>query len=87
MVLKKASRVNYLLLWLCKLNRLVLFPFSVLFKYPKKISAGNNIAEEEEEKNTNVMEPIEEEGLSLANNCSPGVMIRRVNPRNRSLGL
>merc|ERR1712192_228337 len=77
MVVKKASRVNYLLLWLCKLNRLVLFPFSVLFKYPEKISAGKNIAEEEEEKTTNALVPIEEEGLSLANKCSP-ILIRRV---------
>jgi len=87
MVLRKASRVNYLLLWLCKLNRLVLSPFSEFFKYPKKISVGINIDEEEEKKNTNAMEPIEEEALFLANKCSPGVLIRRMNPRNRSLGL
>ena len=87
MVFREASRVNYLLLMLCKLNRLVFSPFSVFFKYPKMISTGNKIAEEEEEKNTKAMESIEEEALSLANNCSPGVMIRRMNPRNRSLGL
>jgi len=90
MVLRKASRVNYFLLKLCKLNRLVFSPFSVFFKYPKMISTGNKIAEEEEEKNTKAMESIVEEALSLqglASNCSPGVMIRRMNPRNRSLGL
>ena len=87
MVLRKASRVNYLLLMLCKLNRLVFSPFSAIFKYPKKISAGINIDEEEEKKNTNAMEPIEEEALFLADKCSPGVLIRRMNPRNRSLGL
>ena len=85
-VLRKASRVNYLLLMLYKLNRLVFSPFSAIFKYPKKISAGINI-DEEEKKNSNAMEPIEQEALSLANKCSPGVMIRRLNPRNRSLGL
>jgi len=87
MVLRKASRVNYLLLMLYKLNRLVFSPFSAIFKYPKKISAGINIDEEELKKNSNAMEPIEEVVLSLASKCSPGVMIRRLNPRNRSLGL
>ena len=87
MGLRKASRVNYLLLMLYKLNRLVFSPFSAIFKYPKKISAGINIDDEEEKTNSNAMEPIEEGALSLANKCSPGVMIRRLNPRNRSLGL
>merc|ERR1712192_193706 len=86
MVVGRASGVNCLLLWLCGLDRLVLFPFSVLFKCPERISAGRGVAEEEEERTTNALVPVEEEGLSLANGCSP-ILIGRANPRSRSLGL
>ena len=81
-VLKKTIRVNYLLLWLCKLNRLLLLPFSIFLDKPKKISIGEKAADAEEEKD---MKSFEEENLSQANNCSPAI-IRRVNQRNRGLG-
>ena len=60
-VLKKACRVNYLLLGLWNLNRLV--PFSILFQNPK----NPEIAEAEEEKDSKSLVPVKE-GHSQANN-------------------
>ena len=73
-VLRKACRVNYLLLVLCKLNRLLLLPFSIYFENPK----NPKIAGAEEEKDTKSLVPVKED-FPQAN--------RRVNPRNRGLGL
>ena len=66
--------MNYLLLVLCKLNRLLLLPFSIYFENPK----NPKIAGVEEEKDTKSLVPVKED-FSQAN--------RRVNLRNRGLGL
>ena len=77
-VLKKADRVNYLLLGLRKLVMVLGLPFSIYFENPK-------IAEAEEEKDTKSLVPVKED-LPQANDFSLADS-RRVNPRKRGLGL
>ena len=77
-VLKKADRVNYLLLGLRKLVMVLGLPFSIYFENPK-------IAEAEEEKDTESLVPVKED-LPQANDFSLADS-RRVNPRKRGLGL
>jgi len=80
LVLKKACRVNYLLVGFCKLSRLLLLPFAIYFENPKNPKTG----EAEEEKDSKSLVSVKE-NFSQANHCSPAI-IGRVNPRNRGLG-
>ena len=73
-VLRNACSVNYLLLGFCKLNNLLLLPFSIYFENSK----NPKIAGAEEEMDSKSMVPVKED-FPQAN--------RRVNPRNRGLGL